>query len=135
MAGMRSARQRRTQVLLHHPADTSRMTLVRAIKARWACEQAYQQLKDELGLDHYEGRSWLGLHHHALLSMIAFSYLQHRRLQSVPRAGKNRTPHAPGPTPQPSLPAVRRANIAMLHPQVRIRCSHCGTTLCSRHGD
>lgn len=82
----------------NHPADTSRMTLVRAIKARWACEQAHQQLKDELGLDHYEGRSWLGLHHHALLSMIAFSYLQHRRLQSIMQAGKKSDTQCPGPT-------------------------------------
>jgi SRSO17 transposase len=72
----------------NHPPNTPRRTLVRAIKARWACEQAHQQLKDELGLDHYEGRSWLGLHHHALLTMIAFSYLQHRRLASALQAGK-----------------------------------------------
>ena len=72
----------------NHPADTPRRTLVRAIKARWACEQAHQQLKDELGLDHYEGRSWIGLHHHALLTMIAFGYLQHRRLDSALQAGK-----------------------------------------------
>ena len=56
--------------------------------ARWACEQAHQQLKDELGPDHYEGRSWLGPHHHALLTMIAFSYLQHRRLAGALQAGK-----------------------------------------------
>ena len=72
----------------NHPPNTPRRTLVRAIKARWACEQAHQQLKDELGLDHYEGRSWLGLHHHALLTMIAFSYLQHRRLASASQAEK-----------------------------------------------
>jgi len=72
----------------NHPAGTPRMTLVRAIKARWACEQAHQQLKDELGLDHYEGRSWLGLHHHALLTMMAFTYLQHRRLFIASQAGK-----------------------------------------------
>lgn len=53
----------------NHPAGTPRRTLARAIKARWACEQAHQQLKGELGLDHYEGRSWLGLHHHALLTI------------------------------------------------------------------
>lgn len=46
-----------------------------------------QQLKDELGLDHYEGRSWLGLHH-VLLTMIAFSYLQHRRLARALQAEK-----------------------------------------------
>jgi len=72
----------------NHPTNTPRRTLVRAIKARWGCEQAHQQLKDELGLDHYEGRSWLGLHHHALLTMIAFTYLQHRRLTSALRAGE-----------------------------------------------
>jgi SRSO17 transposase len=74
----------------NHPADAPRMTLVRAIKARWACEQAHQQLKDELGLDHYEGRSWLGLHNRALLTMIAFAYLQHRRLLEASQAGKKR---------------------------------------------
>jgi SRSO17 transposase len=72
----------------NHPPDTPRRTLVRAIKARWACEQTHQQLKDELGLDHYEGRSWLGLHHHALLTMIAFGFLQHRRLASVLQTGE-----------------------------------------------
>jgi SRSO17 transposase len=82
----------------NHPADTPRMAVVRAIKARWACEQAHQQLKDQLGLEHYEGRSWLGLHHHALLAMRAFGYLQHGRLDSVLQAGKNfhpmhRIPH------------------------------------------
>ena len=72
----------------NHPADTSRMTLVGAIEARWECEQVHQQLKDELGLDHYEGRSWRGLHHHALLTMIAFGYLQHRRLASASQVKK-----------------------------------------------
>ena len=56
------------------------------IKARWVCEQAHQQLKEELGLDHFEGRSWTGLHRHALMSMIAFAFLQHLRLQE---RGKN----------------------------------------------
>lgn len=71
----------------NHAATATRLTLVRAIKARWACEQAHQQLKDELGLDHFEGRSWLGLHHHALLSMMAFAYLQHHRLLQAARSG------------------------------------------------
>ena len=87
MCEVRSSGKRK-YYLTNHPAGTPRMTLVRAIKARWACEQAHQQLKDELGLDHYEGRSWLGLHHHALLTMMAFSYLQHRRLASALQAGE-----------------------------------------------
>jgi SRSO17 transposase len=82
----------------NHPPNTPRRTLVRAIKARWACEQAHQQLKDELGLDHYEGRSWLGLHHHALLTMMAFTYLQHRRLASHLQAGEKNKSQCPGST-------------------------------------
>jgi len=76
----------RRYYLTNHSADTPRRTLVRAIKARWACEQAHQQLKEELGLDHFEGRSWRGLHHHALLTMICLAFLQHLRLQRVPPA-------------------------------------------------
>jgi SRSO17 transposase len=64
----------------NHPATTSLRTLARCIKARWACEQAHQQLKEELGLDHFEGRSWHGLHHHALMTLIALAFLQHLRL-------------------------------------------------------
>jgi SRSO17 transposase len=65
--------------LSNYPPDASFETLVAALKARWACEQAHQQMKEELGLDHFEGRSWSGLHHHALLTMIAFAFLQHLR--------------------------------------------------------
>lgn len=43
--------------------------------ARWKIEQDYRQLKDELGLDHYEGRSWNGWHHHVTLVMLAYSFL------------------------------------------------------------
>lgn len=81
----RRAHGERKYYLTNHPPRTSLVTLARAIKARWVCEQVHQQLKEELGLDHFEGRSWLGLHHHALLTMIAFAYLQHRRLQTVRR--------------------------------------------------
>ncbi|MDH8249923.1 IS701 family transposase, partial [Klebsiella pneumoniae] len=42
------------------PADATIKTLAATIKARWVCEQAHQQLKEELGLDHFEGRSWTG---------------------------------------------------------------------------
>jgi SRSO17 transposase len=83
----------------NHPATATRMTLVRAIKARWACEQAHQQLKDELGLDHFEGRSWLGLHHHALLSMMAFAYLQHHRLRQAAQSGGKTKARGTGATP------------------------------------
>lgn len=66
--------------LSNHSESTSLRTLARCIKARWSCEQAHQQMKEEVGLDHFEGRSWHGLHHHALMTMIAFAFLQHLRL-------------------------------------------------------
>lgn len=65
------------------PADISLTRLAGAIKARWICEQAHQQLKEELGLDHPEGRSWTGLHRHALMTMIAYAFLQARRLKQA----------------------------------------------------
>jgi SRSO17 transposase len=65
--------------LSNYPADAPLEALVASLKARWSCEQAHQQMKEELGLDHFEGRSWSGLHHHALLTLIAFAFLQHLR--------------------------------------------------------
>jgi SRSO17 transposase len=75
--------------LANLPAATDLRTLAATIKARWICEQAHQQLKEELGLDHFEGRSWQGLHRHALMTMIAFAFLQHCRLKKVRRKKKN----------------------------------------------
>src|SRR3984957_8789540 len=75
--------------LANLPAKTELRTLAATIKARWICEQAHQQLKEELGLDHFEGRSWQGLHRHALMTMIAYAFLQHRRLKTARRKKKN----------------------------------------------
>jgi SRSO17 transposase len=49
---------------------------VRIAKARWRVEQDYRELKEELGLDHYEGRQWLGWHHHVCLVTIAYAFLR-----------------------------------------------------------
>jgi len=49
--------------------------LVRTVKSRWKIEQDYQQLKEELGLDHYEGRNWTGWHHHVTLVILAHAFL------------------------------------------------------------
>ena len=72
------------------PADATIVMLTAAIKARWICEQAHQQLKEELGLDHFEGRSWTGLHRHALMTMIAYAFLQSRRLKAAGRKKNSR---------------------------------------------
>ena len=76
------------------PKRTPLRRLVATVKARWSCEQVHQQLKQELGLGDFEGRSWTGLHRHALMTCIAFAYLQHRRLKAAGRgkkAGAQRT--------------------------------------------
>jgi SRSO17 transposase len=75
-------------------AGTPLRALAATIKARWVCEQAHQQLKQELGLGHFEGRSWTGLHRHALMTCIAFAYLQDLRLagQRPAGSGKNAAP-------------------------------------------
>jgi SRSO17 transposase len=75
--------------LANLPAKTDLRTLAATIKARWICEQAHQQVKEELGLDHFEGRSWQGLHRHALMTMIAYAFLQYRRLKTARREKKN----------------------------------------------
>jgi SRSO17 transposase len=107
--------------LANHGPRTSLRTLVRLIRARWSCEQTHMQLKQELGLDHSEGRSWTGLHRHALLSLIAFCFLQHLRV-----GGENRGKRLSGggPPPSPSLPQVRRSLLAILLTRGQ-KCPYC----------
>ncbi|HTD77134.1 MAG TPA: IS701 family transposase, partial [Chloroflexota bacterium] len=57
------------------PADTAPEQLARLARMRWKIELDYKQLKGELGLDHYEGRSWLGWYHHTALVTAAHGFL------------------------------------------------------------
>lgn len=88
LIGERRAKGEHKYYLSHLPPDTPLRALAVRIKARWVCEQGHQQMKEELGLAHFEGRSWHGLHHHAVLVMIALAFLQHLRLASAPEWGK-----------------------------------------------
>jgi len=97
--GERRATGEQKYYLSNLSPETALKRLAGTIKARWLCEQAHQQLKEELGLDHFEGRSWSGLHRHALMSMIAFLYLQHRRLEAAKREKK---PHRPAASADPA---------------------------------
>lgn len=90
LIGEHRASGERKYYLANLPTDTPLKTLAATIKARWICEQAHQQLKEELGLDHFEGRSWDGLHRHALMTLLAFAFLQHQRLAKTKR-GKNQS--------------------------------------------
>lgn len=63
--------------LVHFPGQPPAMRrLVRMAKARWRIELDYRELKEELGLDHYEGRHWLGWHHHVCLVSLAYAFLR-----------------------------------------------------------
>jgi len=61
------------------PSDTPLKKLVRLWKLRWRVERDYQEMKQEVGLDHFEGRSWRGFHHHATLCAVAHGFLALRR--------------------------------------------------------
>ena len=110
----------RKYYLANLPAAMDLRALAATIKARWICEQAHQQLKEELGLDHFEGRSWHGLHRHALMTMIAYAFLQYRRLTKVKRKKRIN-----GPPPQPTLPAVRHAIVDLIIRSSAPQCPHC----------
>ena len=82
------------------PANTRLKALVKMAKHRWIVERDYQELKQELGLGHFEGRNWRGFHHHATLCIAAYGFLVAERNRFSPSA---RTGHlgfiAPGPAP------------------------------------
>jgi len=68
------------------PANTKLRDLVRLAKQRWIIERDYQELKQELGLGHYEGRGWRGFHHHATLCIAAYGFLVAERSRFSPSA-------------------------------------------------
>ncbi|MGC2615533.1 MAG: IS701 family transposase [Terracidiphilus sp.] len=68
------------------PAHTTLADLVRLAKHRWIIERDYQELKQELGLGHYEGRGWRGFHHHATLCVAAYGFLVAERSRFSPSA-------------------------------------------------
>ncbi|GGM52161.1 hypothetical protein GCM10008956_30330 [Deinococcus arenae] len=63
--------------------ETSFDHLVRVTKQRWACELGHRELKQEVGLDYFEGRTWQGLHHHAVLCLVPLLLLQWLRLAQL----------------------------------------------------
>jgi SRSO17 transposase len=66
------------------PASTPLATLVRLAHVRWRIERDYQELKDEFGLDHFEGRGWRGFHHHGSLCIAAYAFLAAERARLSP---------------------------------------------------
>src|ERR1039457_4324494 len=72
------------QVIFGVPVELAE--LVRLVKIRWCIERDFQELKDEIGLDHYEGRSWRGFHHHGALCIAAYAFLAAERARLSPPA-------------------------------------------------
>lgn len=72
------------------PAQTKLKELVRMAKHRWLIERDYEELKQELGWGHYEGRGWRGFHHHATLCIAAYGFLLAERNRFSPSARASR---------------------------------------------
>jgi SRSO17 transposase len=85
------------------PATTSRTKLVRHAMLRWRIERDYQELKQEIGLGHYEGRGWRGFHHHATLCIAAYGFLVAERA-TIPPSAERSTPRFAAP----AVPATWR---------------------------
>jgi SRSO17 transposase len=82
------------------PPDSKLKDLVKIAKHRWIIERDYQELKQELGLGHYEGRNWRGFHHHATLCIAAYGFLVAERTRFSPSARAGQLGFiAPGPAP------------------------------------
>lgn len=93
-------------------AETSLKRLVTLVKLRWRVERDYQELKQEIGLDHFEGRTWRGFHHHAALCAVAHGFLALRRALFPPiedpldSGAGSPTPSAHAHSPNRNLPAL-----------------------------
>ena len=91
------------------PQDMVLASLVDMAKLRWRIERDYQELKQEIGLGHYEGRGWRGFHHHATLAIAAYGFLvSERSLDSPLSAALRNAPQSTSPTQGLSTPRRRR---------------------------
>lgn len=86
------------------PADTSSTELVAAAKIRWRIERDYQELKQEFGLNNFEGRNWRGFHHHATLCIAAYGFLLGERLTQNDTNKKNAVFRTPPVLPEGYTP-------------------------------
>lgn len=93
------------------PARTALRTLVSTAMMRWRIERDYQELKQEFGLSHYEGRGWRGFHHHATLCIAAYGFLMTRRLKGA-SSKKNTAQSEASLLPERYTPRGSRKNAA-----------------------
>jgi SRSO17 transposase len=110
------------------PADATLQSLVETAKMRWRIERDYQELKQEFGLGHYEGRGWRGFHHHATLCIAVFGFLMAHRLKES-RGKKNSAQSKVSAIPKGYRPRGSRANAT---PRPRL---HRHTSISARRRD
>jgi len=103
------------------PTNTALRNLVNTAMMRWRIERDYQELKQEFGLSHYEGRGWRGFHHHATLCIAAYGFLLTRRLQGTSAKKNSAQSQAPG-LPEGYAPRGSRKN-ATAHPRLHRHAS------------
>lgn len=82
----RPGNDERKYYLCNLPDTTPKKELVRLLKLRWRVERDYQEMKGQIGLDHFEGRTWRGFHHHATLCAVAHGFLAIQRRLFPPEA-------------------------------------------------
>ena len=80
-------------VLSTLPKTLSLKEMVRTVKNRWRIERSYEDLKGQLGLDHYEGRSFVGWHHHVSVALVCYAFLVAERARSFPPSAAWTCPH------------------------------------------
>jgi len=91
------------------PVETTRKELVNVVKMRWRIERDYQELKQEFGLDNFEGRNWRGFHHHATLCIAAYGFLIGERLVHGESVKKNHCVSKKPALPESYTPRGARA--------------------------
>ena len=125
------------------PASTTLKALIKIAKQRWIIERDYEELKQELGLGHFEGRNWRGFHHHATLCVAAYGFLVAERTRFSPlpapvildspppsrcrnsaRAGRRVRPERHNPHSIATL----RINLAYWLTRQLPRCPYCGSS-------
>jgi hypothetical protein len=120
------------------PSDTTLQRAVALWKERWQVERGYEQLKGELELDHFEGRSWQGFHHHAAMTFLAYGFLALERQRALTAAVPSDREARCGACPYPACaapssdssprPAASRAPPAPSTPAA-VTPSECGRQL------
>src|SRR3954454_3380182 len=116
-----------THYWLSTPPGTATLEeLVATAKLRWRVERDFAELKQEIGLGHFEGRGWRGFHHHASLCIAAYAFLAAERCRFPPRAGgPSSRPPSGRPATAPAAPSIRPgrhspASIATLRPHLAV---------------